>query len=212
MRKQTGLHLFGDCQLARSVALRFQPSGLSTALCFQGARCLIELNQRKTVSIRIFKNRVPRLPASPGRFHWWEPEADSASRPFFEQATHVFGKKAESGALADALVLHRSFGWNNEGHPGTGQRLPFQGANRQPADRQRSIGRPREFARPQSPRNLSFPRRTAGSAPDHGPKASQSLSGEKAARVPLGVPLRGDQTLPRDALSVPSTDYSIESE
>ena len=209
MRKQTGLHLFGDCQLARSVALRFQPSGLSTALCFQGARCLIELNQRKTVSIRIFKNRVPRLPVSPGRFGSgkWTPRLD-----------HSSNKLRTSSVRKLNPVLWPMRWCSTDPSGGTtrpsraGQRLPFQGANRQPADRQRSIGRPREFARPQSPRNLSFPRRTAGSAPDHGPKASQSLSGEKAARVPLGVPLRGDQTLPRDALSVPSTDYSIESE
>jgi hypothetical protein len=31
---------------------------------------------------------------------------------------HVFGKKAESGVLADALMLRRSFGWNNQGDPG----------------------------------------------------------------------------------------------
>src|SRR6266853_1563325 len=118
LRKQTGLHLLGDCQLVRSLALRFQPGGFGTALCFQRARRLIELNQRETVSVRIFKNRVPRLPVSPGRFHWRERETDSASRPFFEQATHVFGKKAQSGALADALVLRGSLGWNNEGDPG----------------------------------------------------------------------------------------------
>src|SRR5205823_4846426 len=99
--------LLGDCQVVRSLALRFQLGRLGAALCLQSARRLIELNQRETVSIHIFKNRVPRLPASPGRFHWWEPEADSASRPFFEQATHVFGKKAKSRVLADALVLRR---------------------------------------------------------------------------------------------------------
>jgi hypothetical protein len=31
---------------------------------------------------------------------------------------HVFGKKAESGVLADALMLRRSFTWNNQGDPG----------------------------------------------------------------------------------------------
>src|ERR1700732_1398422 len=117
LRKQTGLHLLGDCQLVRSLALRFQPGGLGTALYFQRARRLIELNQRETVSFQIFKNRVPRLPASPGRFHWWERETDSASRPFFEQPTHVFGEKPKSGVLADVLVLSRSFGWNCEGDP-----------------------------------------------------------------------------------------------
>jgi hypothetical protein len=82
--------------------------------------------------------------------------------------------------------------------------LPFQGANQQPVERRRSTGLPRELAHPQSPRNLAFRRRTAECAPDPGPRASQSLTGEKAARVPLGVPPRGDQALPRDALSLPS--------
>ena len=36
---------------------------------------------------------------------------------FREQSTHIFGKKAESGVLADALVLRGSFRWNNQGHP-----------------------------------------------------------------------------------------------
>ena len=118
LRKQAGLHLLGDRQVVRSLALPFQPGGLGASLCFQRARRLIELNQSKTVSFHIFKNRVPRWPASPGRFHWWERETDSASRPFFEQAMHVFGKKTKSGALADALVLRGSFGWNYEGIPG----------------------------------------------------------------------------------------------
>jgi hypothetical protein len=43
---------------------------------------------------------------------------DSASRPLFEHATHIFGKKAEAGVVADALVVRGSFGWNNEGEPG----------------------------------------------------------------------------------------------
>src|SRR5215472_1487223 len=103
--KQTGLDLLGNCQVVGSLALRLQPGGLDTALCFQRARRLIELNQRKTVSVHIFKNRVPRLPASPGRFHGWERETDSASRPFFEHAMHVLGKKAKPGGLADAFVL-----------------------------------------------------------------------------------------------------------
>src|SRR5260370_19149156 len=60
--KQTGLYLLGDCQVVRSLAVRLQPDGLGAALCFQRARRLIELNQRKTVSVHIFKNRVPRLP------------------------------------------------------------------------------------------------------------------------------------------------------
>src|SRR6266566_2255916 len=118
LRKQTGLHFLGDCQVVRGLALRFQPGGFGAALCFQRARRLIELNQRETVSVRIFKNRVPRLPVSPGRFRRWERETDSASRPCFEHATHVFGKKAKSGVLADALVLRGSFGWNTEGDPG----------------------------------------------------------------------------------------------
>src|ERR1700747_530725 len=84
--KQTGLHLLGDCQVVRSLALRFQLAGLCAALCFQRARRLIELNQRKTVSFQIFKNRVPRLPASPGSFHGWgrerTPRLDhSANKP-----------------------------------------------------------------------------------------------------------------------------------
>src|ERR1700746_2527813 len=134
LRKQTGLHLLGDCQFARSLALRFQPGGLGTALCFQRARRLIELNQRETVSVRIFKNRVLRLPVSPGRFDWWERETDSTSRPFFEQATQVFGKKAKSGALADALVLRGSFGWNNEGDPGQARAC----RSKEPSSRRRS--------------------------------------------------------------------------
>src|SRR5262249_24557932 len=97
---------------------RFQPGGLGTALCVQRARCLIELNQRETVSVRIFKNRVPRLPVSTGGFRGWKRETDSASRPFFEQATHGFREKAKSGVVADALVLGGSFGRNNEGDPG----------------------------------------------------------------------------------------------
>src|SRR2546430_12759789 len=60
LRKQTGLHLLGDCQVVSSLALRLQPGGLGAALCFQRARCVIELNQRETVSVHIFKNRVPR--------------------------------------------------------------------------------------------------------------------------------------------------------
>src|SRR5260370_39355847 len=69
LRKQTGLHLFGDCQVVRCLALPFQPGGLGPALCFQRARRLIELNQSKTVSVDIFKNLVPRLASSPGSFH-----------------------------------------------------------------------------------------------------------------------------------------------
>src|SRR6516162_70637 len=118
LRKQTGLHLLGDGQVVSRLALRFQLGGLCAALGFQSACCLVELNQRKTVSVYIFKNRVPRLPASPGRFHWWEREADSASRPFSIQTTHVFGKKAKSGVLADPLAFCRSFGGNHESHPG----------------------------------------------------------------------------------------------
>src|SRR5438874_7073308 len=57
LRKQTGLHLLGDCQVVRSLALRFQLGRLGAALCLQSARRLIELNQRETVSIHIFKNR-----------------------------------------------------------------------------------------------------------------------------------------------------------
>src|SRR5215469_14447848 len=110
LRKQTGLDLLGNCQVVRRLALCLQPGGLGAALGFEAARCLIELNDRETVSVHIFKNRVPRLPASPGRLHWREREMDPASRPFLEQASHVFGKKAESGILADALVLPRSFG------------------------------------------------------------------------------------------------------
>src|SRR6516164_1190140 len=117
LRKQTGLHLLGDCQVVRGLALRFQPGGLVAALCFQRARRLIELNQRETVSVHILKECVTCLASSPFGFHRCERETDSASRPFCEQATHVFGKKAESGVLADALVLCGSFGWDNEGHP-----------------------------------------------------------------------------------------------
>src|SRR5215469_13657627 len=116
LRKQTGLHLLGNCQVVRSLALCLQPGSLGSALSFERARCLIELNDRETVSVHIFKNRVPGLPASPGRLHWRERETDCTSRPFLEQATHVFGKKAKSGILPDALVLPRSFGWNHEGH------------------------------------------------------------------------------------------------
>src|SRR5439155_6745539 len=47
LRKQTGLYLFGDRQVVRSLAFRLQPDGLGAALCFQRARRLIELNQRK---------------------------------------------------------------------------------------------------------------------------------------------------------------------
>src|SRR5262249_9288447 len=79
LRKQTALHLLGDGQFVRGLALRFQPCGLGAARCFQRARRLIELNQRKTVSVHILKNRIPRLPASPGRLHGWERETDSAS-------------------------------------------------------------------------------------------------------------------------------------
>src|SRR5262249_47244138 len=114
------------------------PGGLGTALFFQRARRLIELNQREAVSIRIFKNRVPRLPFSPGRFHRWELEMDSAFRPFFEQAMHVFGKKAESGVLADALVLRGSLGWNNEGHPGLARAC----VSSEPTSRRRSDNDP----------------------------------------------------------------------
>jgi hypothetical protein len=60
----------------------------------------------------------PRLPASPGRFHWREREMDSASRPFFVHPANVFSKKAESRVLADALVFRRFFCWNNEGDAG----------------------------------------------------------------------------------------------
>src|SRR6516165_11464937 len=131
LRKQTGLHLLGDCQVVRGLALRFQPGDLGAALCFERARRLIELNQRETVSVHILKKRVTCLASSPFGFHRWEPETDSASRPFCEQATHVFGKKAESGVLADALVLRGSFGWNNEGHPSQtracGSREPTSG-------------------------------------------------------------------------------------
>src|SRR5215470_11516921 len=77
LRKQTGLHLLGDCQVVGGLTLRFQPGGLGAALCFQRARRLIELKQRETVSVHIFKNRIPRSPASPGRFHWWKRETDS---------------------------------------------------------------------------------------------------------------------------------------
>src|SRR5215470_17452662 len=107
--KQTGLDLLGNCQVVGGLALGFQPGGLDTALCFQRARRLIELNQRKTVSVDILKNRIPGLPASPRRFHGRERETDSASRPFSEHTTHVFAKKAKSCAVADTLVLHRSF-------------------------------------------------------------------------------------------------------
>src|SRR5215469_5353290 len=116
LRKQTGLDLLGNRQVVRSLALCLQPCGLGAALSFERARCLIEFNDRETVPVHIFKNRVPGLPASPGRFHGRERETDCASRPFLEQAAHVFGKKAKSGILADALVLPRSFGWNNQRH------------------------------------------------------------------------------------------------
>ena len=43
LRKQTALHLLGDCQVVRGLALRLQPGGLGAALCFQRARRLINL-------------------------------------------------------------------------------------------------------------------------------------------------------------------------
>src|SRR5689334_9293124 len=118
LRKKTSLDLLGDCQVMRGLAFGFQSGSLGAAFRFQRARRIIVLNQRKTVSVHIFKNCVPGLPASPGRFHRWERETDSASGPFFEHATHIFGKKAESGTFADALLLRRSLGWNDEGDPG----------------------------------------------------------------------------------------------
>src|SRR6516164_175127 len=123
--KQTGLHLLGDCQVVRSLALRFQLGGLGAALCLQRACRLIDLKQREAVPVHIFKNRVPRSPASPGRFYWWKWETDSASRPFFEHATHVFGEKANSGVLADALVLRGSFGRKTEGDSGKARACGF---------------------------------------------------------------------------------------
>src|SRR5262249_50395211 len=76
--KQTRLHLLGDCQVVCSLTLSFQLGGLGAALCFERARRLIDLNQRETIPVHIFKNRVPRSPASPGRFRWWHRETDSA--------------------------------------------------------------------------------------------------------------------------------------
>src|SRR5262249_31051290 len=113
-----GLDFLGDFEVVRGLALSLQPGGLGATFSFEGTRCLIELNHRKTVSVYIFKNCIPGLPAAPGRFDRCEWEADCAFRPFFVQATHVFGKKAESGILADALVLWRTFGWNHQGHAG----------------------------------------------------------------------------------------------
>ena len=48
-----------------NLALRFQPGGLGAALRFQRARRFIELNQRKTVSVDIFKKCVTCLSSSP---------------------------------------------------------------------------------------------------------------------------------------------------
>src|SRR5215469_3699049 len=138
LRKQTGLHLLGDGHFAGSLTLRLQLGGLGAPLCFQCARRLIDLNEGETVSIHIFKNGVPRLPTSPGRLHGWHGETDSASRPFFEQATHVFGKKANSGGLADALLLCGSFGWNTEGDA----RKARACGSREPASSRRSDNDP----------------------------------------------------------------------
>src|SRR5437867_8812632 len=118
LREQAGLHLLGDCQVVCSLALGLQFGSLGAPLGLQPARCPIELNHGKPVPVDIFKNRVPRLNSSPGRFHWCNRKTDPASRPFFEQATHVFGKKAKSSVLPDPLVIRRSFGRNNEGNPG----------------------------------------------------------------------------------------------
>src|SRR5262249_41670627 len=125
LRKQTRLDLLGDFQLVRGLALRFQLGGPGAALVFQRARRLINLNQRKTVPVHIFKNREPCSPASPGRLHWRDWETDSAFRPFFENATDVFGQKAKSSALADALVVRGSFGFGPECEPGKARALRF---------------------------------------------------------------------------------------
>src|SRR6516225_884299 len=126
LRKQAGLHLLGDSHVVRGLALCLQLGSLSAALCFQRARRVIDLNDGETITIHIFKNGVRRLATSPRRLHRWQGETDPASRPFFEQATQVFGKEANSGGLADALLLCGTLGWNTEGHAGKARACRFR--------------------------------------------------------------------------------------
>src|SRR5262249_15241512 len=112
----------------------FELGGLGAALPFQRARCIVELEQRKTVSVQIFKKRVPCLPASPGRFHGRNRKTHAAVRPCFEHALYIFRKKAKSSVLANALVLRGSFRWTPRADPGQ----PCSSRSGEPASSRRS--------------------------------------------------------------------------
>jgi hypothetical protein len=102
LREKPGLYVTGKFQLLAQAVLGFGALHMSLALFLHFAGYVLATEQRKHISVQVFKGGGN---GAPGMHPRRMAKADAAPAPFLEFGKDVFGQKYDPGRSADEVVF-----------------------------------------------------------------------------------------------------------